>query len=191
MSGFESGESQSLAGRLLVAAPELQDPNFAHSVVMIIHHNPEGAFGLVLTQPTNVTVAQVWSKVSQSGCRTVDSIYRGGPVEGPLMALHRREDVGGNGVLPGVYYSVAAEHLEKLVTANVQPSRYFVGYSGWGDGQLDREMEAGGWLTIPARPEDLFESAAGLWESTMRRIAGRSVLESMGIEQFPIDPSAN
>jgi putative transcriptional regulator len=191
VSEFESGEQKSLEGHLLVASPEMNDPNFAKSVVMIIHHNEEGAFGLVLTQPTNVTVAQVWDKVSVSECRAVDSIHRGGPVEGPLMALHGNEEIGGNDVVPGVFYTVAAAHLEQLITTNVQPARYFIGYSGWSVGQIEHELEAGGWLTIPARPEDIFQSAEGFWEHTVRRIAGRSVLQSLGIEDFPRDPSTN
>lgn len=191
VSDSDNEQRNSLEGHLLVAAPELRDPNFARSVVLIIHHNSEGAFGLVLTQATNVSVEQVWSKVSESTCRTRDAIYRGGPVDGPLMALHADGDVGGNDVLPGVYYSVAAEHLESLITRNAQPARFFVGYSGWGEGQLEREMQAGGWLTAPARAEDLFQESEGFWEATLRRIAGQSVLKSMGIDEFPSDLSAN
>lgn len=191
MSDHDSDERHSLEGQLLVASPELNDPNFAKSVVLMIHHNDEGAFGLVLTQPTNVTVAQVWDKVSESKCRAIDAIHRGGPVEGPLMALHGNAEIGGNDVLPGVFYTVAASHLDQLVSTNAQPARYFVGYSGWGAGQLEGELEAGGWLTIPARPEDLFQDADGFWELTIRRISGRSVLKSLGIEDFPSDLSAN
>ena len=131
MSDHDSDERTSLEGQLLVASPELNDPNFAHSVVLMIHHNDEGAFGLVLTQATNVTVAQVWGKVSESKCRAIDAIHRGGPVDGPLMALHGNPEIGGNDVLPGVYYTVAAEHLDRLITHNAQPAKYFVGYSGW------------------------------------------------------------
>lgn len=191
MSDSESEQPPSLEGHLLVAAPELRDPNFAQAVVVIIHHNAEGAFGLVLTHATNVSVEQVWNKVSESACRTRDSIYRGGPVDGPLMALHADGEVGGNDVLPGIYHSVAAEHLEALITRNVQPARFFVGYSGWGEGQLERELAAGGWLTAPARPEDLFQANEGFWEATLRRIAGQSVLKALGIGEFPHDLSAN
>lgn len=191
MSEHDSGERGSLERFLLVASPELNDPNFAKSVVLIIHHNDEGAFGLVLTQPTNVTVSQVWESVSETKCRAVDAIYRGGPVEGHLMALHGSQEIGGNDVLPGVFFAVSAPHLEKLVTTNCQPARYFIGYSGWGSGQLEAEMEAGGWLTLPARPEDLFQNAEDFWELTIRRISGRSVLKSLGIVEFPSDLSAN
>jgi putative transcriptional regulator len=191
VSEFDAESPESLAGYLLVASPELSDPNFAKSVVLIIHHDEEGAFGLVLTQPTKIMVAQVWGQRNETKCRAVDTIHRGGPVEGPLMALHGKEEIGGNVVMPGLFYVVAAEHLEQLVTTDAQPTRYFMYYSGWGAGQLDGELEAGGWLTIPARPEDLFQNAESLWEVTIRRIAGRSVLKSLGIAEFPRDPSAN
>ena len=194
MGAFDSGEPSYLEGQLLVASPELKDPNFEQSVVLIIHHNSEGAFGLVLTQPTEVSVAKVWKKVSETPCHVVDSIHRGGPVGGPLMALHGNSEIGGDDVLPGVFYVVAAEQLtpvELLVAANVQPARFFIGYSGWGGGQLERELEAGGWLTIPARPEDLFQDPEGLWEVTIKRITGQSVLKALGIDEFPGDLSVN
>ncbi len=191
MSESDSDEHASLEGHLLVASPELNDPNFARSVVLIIQHNSAGAFGLVLTQSTNVSVEQVWQKVSGSTCRTRDAIYHGGPVDGPLMALHADREIGGSEILSGALYSVAAEQLENLVVSNAQPARFFIGYSGWGDGQLERELEAGGWLIVRARPEDLFQSIDGFWEATLRRVAGQSVLKSMGIDDFPQDLSAN
>jgi putative transcriptional regulator len=191
VSEFDAETPTSLEGHLLVASPELNDPNFAKSVVLIIHHDEDGAFGLVLTQPTNVMVAQLWDQQNDTKCRAVDAIHRGGPVDGPLMALHTKEEIGGNVVLPGIFYTVAIPHLEQLITKDVQPARYFYGYSGWGAGQLEGELEVGGWLTIPARPEDLFQNAESLWEVTIRRISGRSVLKSLGIEDFPRDPSAN
>ncbi len=191
MSESDSDEHLSLEGHLLVASPELNDPNFARSVVLIIQHNAAGAFGLVLTQSTNVSVEQVWQKVSESTCRTRDAIHRGGPVDGPLMALHADCEIGGSEILSGAFYSVAAQQIENLVVSNAQPARFFIGYSGWGDGQLESELEAGGWLIVRARPEDLFQSIDGFWEATLRRVAGQSVLKSMGIDDFPQDLSAN
>lgn len=191
MSETDPGDFPSFEGHLLVASPELNDPNFARSVVLIIQHGAASAFGLVLTRSTNLSVEQVWQKVSESTCRTRDAIYCGGPVEGPLMAVHADRSVGGSEILPGVFYSVSAQQLEQLVASNAQPARYFIGYAGWGEGQLDREFEAGGWYAAHARPDDLFQIDEGFWEATLRRVAGQSILKSMGIDDFPRDLSAN
>ena len=82
---------KSLAGNLLIASPFLGDQNFNKSVVLIIQHTEEGAFGLVLNRPTNFRMADVWDIVSDDEPCPADAvIHYGGPVEGPLMALHTK-----------------------------------------------------------------------------------------------------
>ncbi len=78
----------SLQGYVLVASPHLLDSNFLRSVVLIIQHNDQGAFGVVLNRPTNNTIAQLWGLVSQTPCDNPSPVYVGGPVPGPLVAIH-------------------------------------------------------------------------------------------------------
>ena len=79
----------SLQGQFLVASPHLGDGNFNRSVVLIIKHDDDGAFGLVLNRPTGNTVGDVWRMVTEQELDCDRPIYLGGPVQGPLVCLHR------------------------------------------------------------------------------------------------------
>jgi putative transcriptional regulator len=83
-----------LEGRLLIASPFLSDPNFFRSVVFIVRHNDEGAFGLVLNRPGTMRLEAVLEEARGQQSKRCDAIYLGGPVEGPLLALHRHPDLG-------------------------------------------------------------------------------------------------
>ena len=78
----------SLRGQLLIAPPHLTDPNFAKTVVFIVQHDTEGAFGLVLNRPSDTGIHEVWEKMRGRRCARRDFLYVGGPVQGPLMLLH-------------------------------------------------------------------------------------------------------
>ncbi len=178
----------SLAKHLLVASPHLTDPNFVQTVVLMVQHTDEGALGLILNRPLSKSVADVWRMLDDRECTRTDPIFRGGPVEGPLLALHRSAKWGEWEVLPGVYLSSKKELLDQLVHSDC-PLKLFVGYSGWGPKQLENELRLGRWLTIFASPEDVFADPGALWKSINERI-GRSVLEpvlarsSSGAERY-------
>ncbi|GIW93691.1 MAG: UPF0301 protein [Pirellulaceae bacterium] len=165
----------SLAQHLLVASPHLVDPNFFQTVVLMVQHTDEGALGLILNRPLSKNVSEIWQMVDESQCDRDEPIYRGGPVDGPLLALHGCSEWGEWQVLPGIYLTSKKELLDKLVHSS-QPLKLFVGYSGWGPKQLEHELEMGGWLTIPARPDDVFADPETLWKDTTKRI-GQRILE--------------
>src|SRR5581483_3921347 len=123
---------KSLTAQFLIASNELVDPNFFRTVVFLFRHNEEGAAGVVINRRMTATVKQVWEQVSESTCECDAPLHMGGPVEGPLMALHSDEALSEMTVLPDVYVSTGREMLEKLVEKNEQPLRFFVGYAGWG-----------------------------------------------------------
>src|SRR5262249_53668892 len=77
-----------LQGQFLIASHELRDPNFFHTIVLIVRHGEEGALGLVLNRPTKAQIKQVWEQVSDTPCETEERLYMGGPVEGLLMSIH-------------------------------------------------------------------------------------------------------
>ena len=79
----------SLAGHFLVASRYLRDPNFAQSVVLMIHHDQQGAMGVVINRPADKTIREVWEIIGNDPCDRDDLIYIGGPVPGPLVAVHR------------------------------------------------------------------------------------------------------
>ncbi len=183
---------ESLRSQLLIAVPQLPDTNFYRTVVLMIQHDENGAFGVVLNRPSNVTIADIWQKVADEPCESHLAINVGGPVEGPLLALHTQEAWSENEVLPGLFLAVQKDHLNKLVHQSEHPFRLYSGYSGWGEGQLESELEAGGWLTAPARAEYVFhQSEEDLWKKITADIGNEILQRSVKTKHRPSDPSMN
>jgi len=182
----------SLKGHFLVASPHLMDPNFEHTVVLLLQHGEQGAFGVVLNRPTDSTIEQLWSEVGEGPCHDQRPVRLGGPVSGPLMALHTDNSLSEMEVLPGLHFAAQRENLEELVGRHEQSYRLFVGHSGWGEGQLERELDEGSWLTVPATLDGVFYDEDGdLWKQVAHRI-GESILTSaLKIKDVPPDLSAN
>lgn len=171
-------------GRLVVATPDLDDPNFDGSVVLLLEHGPGGALGVVLNRPSPLPVSEAmtagptgpgtsWSDLTSQP----EVVFVGGPVQpNAVIAVARvpevRDDerwepvfgdVGvinlGDGPLPDV------GHLEGL--------RVFAGYAGWSGLQLEGEIAAGSWFVVDAGPEDCFiEDPTTLWRTVLRRQGG-------------------
>ncbi len=182
---------KSLQGHFLIASPYLADPNFVRTVVLLVQHNSEGAFGLVLNRPSEKTVRQLWEQVHEPPCENEQFINVGGPVSGPLMALHTQADLSELLVLPGVHFAAEKGHLEQLVMRNEGKLKLFVGHSGWGAKQLEDELQQGAWLTTPAKAEYVFLEDEGLWKRVTSEV-GRGMLHSMvKIKEVPDDPSLN
>ncbi len=153
---------KSLQGHLLVAPPQERDLNFIGAVILLIQHSEEQAVGVLLNRRTTTTIRQVWR--GKGRCQRDDCVYSGGPVSGPLMALHTDATLGEIEVLPGVYYSVQYAHLEHLVRYPKHPFKMFQSHVGWGPGELERFVERHQWGVVPATPERVFPEGPGLWE---------------------------
>jgi putative transcriptional regulator len=150
----------SLQGHLLIASPGELDPDFSQTVILLIEHSEGQAVGLVLNRPTTTTVKELFDK-AHYGNRY---IYSGGPVPGPLMALHSCEDHGEIEVAAGVYYSVKKKSLEKVVRIASPTQRIFDGHAGWGPGQVEEQIERGGWQVKPAAASEIFYDEQDLWD---------------------------
>ncbi|HEY0517309.1 MAG TPA: YqgE/AlgH family protein [Solirubrobacteraceae bacterium] len=178
-----------LAGRLLLASTTLQDPNFTRSVVLIGMHTEEGALGLVLNRPSSATVMEA---VPQLGALVdeEDPVYVGGPVQpGAIVVLAEFVDPAAAGVLVAGRIGLPGPDvpLEQLGEAT-ERRRVFAGYAGWGEGQLDAEVEAGDWIPHDPEPNDVFTQVpAQLWSSVLTRKGGRYAL----LARMPLDPSLN
>jgi putative transcriptional regulator len=181
---------KSLQGQLLIASPELRDPNFFHTVVLLVQHTPEGALGLVLNRPSNTSLQEVWSKVSETECESAEVLHMGGPCPGPLVTLHTEAECGEVEVFPGVFFTAASEKLEELVT-HKEGVRFFVGYAGWGGGQLESEMKEGSWRTLSAAHDHIFRADGDLWERVIKQAAGASLLSILRIKHVPADVRMN
>ncbi|MFK7767744.1 MAG: YqgE/AlgH family protein [Mariniblastus sp.] len=184
----------SLAGHLLIAIPDLNDSNFHQTVVVLFQHDNEGASGVILNRPSDVTVAKVWREISEEGetsdCQCEDFVHVGGPVEGPLIGLHTSLDLAESPVIPGVFISMGRKKLNQLVTQNNQQFKIFSGYSGWGPKQLESEIEQGGWLTLPAKQNHLFQSPDELWKQVCDQVGNNILRPHLG-KHRPSDPSLN
>ena len=164
--------SMSLRGHLLVAPAHVADPHFAHAVVLLLQHDDSGAFGVILNRPTAESIRDVWTRVRGAPCNAKGNVYEGGPVPGPLVALHTQADLGELEVLPGVWCSMSGDRIAELVERDPETLLLFAGYSGWGAGQLEGEMQSGAWLSTEARRDDVFpRTTEGLWASVHRRAA--------------------
>jgi putative transcriptional regulator len=181
----------SLQGHFLVASPHLDDPNFARTVVLVIQHDDEGAFGLVLNRPFEERLADLWTLESGAPWNYDLPVYLGGPVPGPIVAIHNSEEYAEQAILPGVFISARREAMDSLIQESFCDLRVFHGYSGWGGGQLEDELEAGGWLVSPACAEDVFSDVDQVWGRIARRINLDILTGSMNLKHVPEDPSWN
>ena len=179
---------QSLIGDLLIAVPDLMDPNFNQSVVLVIQHDRDGASGLVLNRASNTKIGELFpDSPNLSSCD--QRLYVGGPVEGPLMAVHSCVSLAEKDVLENVYFSMQRENLTGIVSQTLRPFRVFCGYSGWGPNQLDNELSVGGWLVVPATADLVLGDEEHLWNIVSNKI-GLEIIFSKPVAP-PIDPSVN
>ena len=137
---------ESLRGHFLVGSPHLNDPNFFRSVVLMVQHDAEGALGLILNRPTHSKIADIWEDICNQPSQCQRPIYVGGPVEGPLMAIHSQLAYSELQITTGVHFSSQKHNLEKIVASDPKPFLIFSGYSGWGAGQLEMELTENVWL---------------------------------------------
>jgi putative transcriptional regulator len=181
---------KSLQGEFLVASPHLPDPNFFRTVVLLIQHADDGAFGVVLNRPGKRTVTEIWEAVGESDINCDLPVYLGGPVEGPLLALHRHAAFSQNQVMPGLYIATGKDQLKRIVR-DKREFRVFCGYAGWGPGQLDSEIEIGGWLTSSGCSEDVFLPAEEMWKQISGRIGLEILAPTIGRQPVPEQPWLN
>ncbi len=181
----------SLEGKLLVAAPQMRDPRFERSVILMMHHDDAGAFGVVLNRRIDETVAGLWEKLGETACGIDCQLNMGGPVSGPIIAIHGLPSAAEFEVPPGVFVAEQKRHIRELVHHPDVPLRVYVGHVGWEPGQLENEIVAGHWLTLPAKAEHVFNNDEDLWVTATRQIGQQFWRTSLNIQSFPPDVSVN
>jgi putative transcriptional regulator len=178
----------SLRGKLLVASPALIDPNFARTVVLITEHNSEGAMGIILNRPSSTAVEAAVPELAEIAGG--EPVFVGGPVQPEaLVLLAEFADLSAAAwiVVADVGLASADRELDELADA-VRRGRVYAGYSGWGPGQLETEMDEDSWIVEPPIPSELFpEDPEHLWNNVLARKGGRYAL----IARMPDDPSMN
>jgi len=178
---------QSTRGQLLIAGPSLLDPNFQRTVVLIVEHTDDGAFGLVLNRPSETSVGDAVDEL-ESFVEHEDTLFIGGPVrQSALIVLAEFEDAQQAAVLAFDDIGVLGDH-DGGSAPETRRGRAFAGHAGWGPGQLDAELSRGDWILEPARREDAFsQEPLGLWEAVLTRKGGSYAL----VARMPADPSMN
>jgi putative transcriptional regulator len=166
----------SLAPALLLSMPQLLDPNFARTVVLLCEHAPEGAFGLVVNRPSDITAGEAVSLTPPIASPNNLPLLIGGPVEphrGWILTAEPPDDADSRELGAGLYLSASPLLLRRSLMAQPAPKRTVVlaGYAGWGPGQLDEELQQSSWLIMPVELDLIFEiPAAASWEMAIRRL---------------------
>ena len=179
---------ESLRGHLLVASPGLIDPNFRRTVVLVTEHTDEGAAGLILNHPSPVEVASAVPQL-EPVVDDGDQVWVGGPVQ-PEAVLVLGEFFDPDDAAVPLFGSLGFPSLtdpEEIVPATTR-RRVFVGYAGWGEGQLEAELLDEDWILEPALADDAFtDDPEDLWSDVLRRKGGVYEL----VARIPEDPRVN
>ena len=179
----------SLRSQLLVASPQLMDPNFARTVVLITEHNDDGAMGIILNRPASTTVTEAAPELEDL-VEPGEDVFVGGPVQPSsviVLAEWDSPDEVGVPVFDGIGFVGADSDPDELARA-VSRARVFAGFAGWSPGQLETELERDDWILEPALPDDVFtRSPEQLWSDVLERKGGEYAL----VARMPLDPSLN
>lgn len=159
-------------GKFLVAARSMQDPNFAETVVLLVDHEPEGSWGLVVNRPTTVKLSELFAKDAFLRRRR-DTLHYGGPVEPARVLILVRssaELVDSRALFEDVRLAWSPEALKALGDPVKAELRVFAGYAGWASGQLEAEIARNDWLILPAEARLVFsETPEAVWEILQAR----------------------
>jgi len=175
-----------LAPALLLSMPQLVDPNFARTVILLCEHSEEGAFGLVVNRPAETTAAEAVQMEPGVDDPNDLPLLMGGPVEpqrGWILTASPVEAVDSRPIGAGLYLSASPTVLREVLEAHPPPRRTAVlaGYAGWGPGQLDEELSQSAWLIMPVELDLIFEiPSAAAWEMAIRRLGADPSLLQMG-----------
>jgi putative transcriptional regulator len=192
----------SLTGNLLVASTLVQDPVRSSSVCLLVHHDGDGAIGVMLNRPLtpnpDALLAMLGKEPASSDnnrlpkpesnqTHVLGTVHFGGPLSGPVVAIHSMSKFAEAETGPGIYVAAQKHHLEGLVSQPSGPLRIIVGHLGWKEGELQQELDDGLWHLVPATPEVVFSNDREMWSRLIHRSTARSVATWIGT---PDNPSA-
>ena len=180
-------------GSLLIANPVLPDPNFSRTVILLCNHNDQGSFGLVINRSTQLKAPDLFSDIDI--LRSYNTkIYMGGPVsQSMVFYLYRsaKDVIDLDKICSGVYLGSNLETLESLYLDIENPEeniRFYLGYSGWSDGQLDGEMEQNSWLVQDANEQFIFLDSENLiWPKAVNSLGEKYQY----LTKAPVNPQWN
>jgi putative transcriptional regulator len=177
-------------GILLIAEPFLKDPNFMRTVVFLCDHQDEGSFGFVINKIYNHTLDELLNDLEELKL----PVFYGGPVQmDTIHFLHQYPDLipGSYEVLDGIYWGGDFETAITMIrdgSIDTSKIRFFIGYSGWGSGQLNDELKEKSWLTAQATRKLVFHrNTDEIWKDSLKELGGDYEM----MANYPIDPQLN
>jgi putative transcriptional regulator len=187
----EEADDRPLKGRLLVASPNLGDPNFERTVVLMLEYGDEGALGVVLNRPSELDLSDPLPEWARAAAHP-PVVFIGGPVAPTaavcLARLRPRGGTDGWQQLLGAVGTLDLDSDPHEAIPRLDELRVFAGYAGWGPGQLEREIAEGGWFVVDAEAGDALSPAPeDLWRTVLRRQKGTLAL----FAGYPSDPTLN
>jgi putative transcriptional regulator len=173
--------TESLSGKLLIASPNMPD-DFHRTVILVVEHSDEGAFGLVLNRPSETTVGEASPDLAEL-IGADHLVHIGGPVQpNAVTAIGDHSDpTAATKLIVGSVGMVDLDDPPELIRLRV-----YVGYAGWAGGQLDGELERESWIVEDSHPDDPFR-VGDLWSEVLARKGGEFGL----LARMPADPSVN
>ena len=180
--------AEGLTPGLLLAMPQLEDPNFDHSVVLLCRHDDEGSLGFVINRPLDIPAGELLELESPEPTDLALTVWEGGPVNqerGWLLCREEPSEGETLNVCDGLFMSSSQSHLRTVLdgapdATRPERARLLLGYAGWGPGQLDLELAASSWLSVPIDMDLIFHTPSDeIWERAIR---------SLGVEPGAISP---
>ena len=184
----------SLAGRILIAAPGMQDPVFCRSVCIVVEHSAEQTIGIMLNRRLAVDSGAFLEQLLDGAVSTESTISYvnfGGPQNGPVLAIHDNQQLAEGGNSLGVYLSAQTDTLKKLAITTPEHCRLFVGHAVWQVSQLETEIINGDWHVLPAVPELVFADEHIMWSRGIQTIGNGIVQAATGLSSVMAQPNLN
>jgi putative transcriptional regulator len=180
-----------LPGKLLVDPGVQRDPLLRRSVVLMVGEEDDEAGGLILNRAVRGSLGLLWERLVLQRFGERLPLGLGGPLTGPIMALHAEPSLAEECVLPGVYFTSSDDDVAELLERQARPVRMFLGYCRWEPKKLREEIDQGLWIATPATPEDVFQPGDRLWQQLVTRGAFAMPRSLLNLRQPPHGPSMN
>lgn len=178
-------------GKILISEPFLGDATFERSVVLLCEHNDSGAFGFMLNKATTLTV----NAVLEEKLSFEQELYLGGPVAQDSLFFLLRQDTAtlkdAVHIKDDLYWGGDFDHLKLLIqegVLDIENCRFFLGYSGWSEDQLESELEKDSWIITDINSAEMFvKNPESMWQTLLRNMGGNY----KALSNYPIDPRLN
>jgi putative transcriptional regulator len=176
---------------LLVASRALEQTPFSRTVVLILQANNDGTFGVILNRPADSGMIEAWEQASKSPQHVRSHLACGGPMGGPVFAVHHNTAVGEIKIADGLFVTASAEALGKLFVGPDQSYRVFMGIAGWRKGQLEDEVTRGCWYLLDRRPGEAIANPEHLWERSLIQYGRDQLCDILDLPEIQGNPLWN